>query len=164
MRIIFLDIDGVLNSSQSAAYWYRLYKRGLNPIPGAFMRVCPIAYSNLLTILEKCPDVRIVLSSTWRIHEDYKEKLRDADVDPDVLGKIIDRTPIHLSSGRGNEINQWLENHPEVDDFIIIDDDSFDMQPYKEDKRFINTSTALGLTYFEVERIIKYFNGDNNAR
>lgn len=154
MRVIFLDIDGVLNSSQSAAYWYRRYKNGTASRMNAFMTVCPIAYSNLQTILEKLPDLQIVLSSTWRLQPDYLDKLRDAGIEPDILSKIIDRTP--QLQERGEEIRMWLNDHP-VDDFVIIDDDVFDLCEFREDARFIQTSTSLGLTLYQVERVVNYF-------
>ncbi len=42
---------------------------------------------------------------------------------------FIDRTSYRLSGGgrRGDEIAQWLQDHPEVKEYVIVDDETFDM-------------------------------------
>lgn len=157
VRIVFLDIDGVLNSEQSARYWKRLYKKGKSKVANGYMKLCPICQSNLLSVLEAHPDIKIVLSSTWRLFDTYKKDLKNAGMDKEVLSRIIDRTPNKLTSTRGQEIRMWLDEHPEVEDFIIIDDDHWGIGEFLEDKRFVNTKIAVGFSYYDADRVIKYF-------
>jgi hypothetical protein len=163
MKIIFLDIDGVLNSVQSANYWNRRVKEGSSAV-GGLKKLCPIACSNLQYILEKDEDIKIVLSSTWRISDNWKENFKNAEMPHAILSRIIDRTPRKLSMERGHEIKLWLEYAKEeglgVEDFIIIDDDHYDMGEFRGTSRFINTSATTGIVWDEVERIIKYFKID----
>ena len=51
---------------------------------------------------------------------------------------IIGRTDKYLGirKVRGDEIDKWLKEHPEYDDYLIFDDDS-DMLPHQKD-RFIH--------------------------
>jgi HAD domain in Swiss Army Knife RNA repair proteins len=54
MKVIFLDVDGVLNSKKT-------------PNPGKFPYIVdPILLSRLLELL-RLTDAKIVLSSTWRL-------------------------------------------------------------------------------------------------
>ena len=46
---------------------------------------------------------------------------------------------------RGEEIKTWLEHHPEVENYVIIDDDS-DMLPEQLDN-FVHTSNMHGFLY-----------------
>ena len=124
MKILFLDIDGCLNSHQSAAYFHRL---GVNPNK----HFCPIALSNLLSILEEFPDLRLVISSTWRLGEtleSMQQKLGSLGVPAE---RIISLTPRHprnhdgVSVPRGEEIAAWLKMYgKDVSHYVILDDDA----------------------------------------
>ena len=146
MRVLFLDIDGVMNSQASAIYWNRkgLDNGGFSKRHGAF---CPIAVSNLTYLLEEVPDLKIVVSSTWRLGEtteSMREILKElAGVDPErVIGLTPSMRDFGLESApeerkeflrywlkkysynRGLEISWYLLQHPEVTHFVILDDDS----------------------------------------
>ena len=135
MNIIFLDIDGVMNSTEdrfsteleNIDYWIRL-KRLTNETNSA-----------------------IVLSSSWRIIERLtnlvKERLKEYDI------KYIDKTP--YLSGRGHEIKTWLGSTDiKVDKFVIIDDeisDIVDLFP----NNVVKTDMYKGLQDDDVEKAIK---------
>lgn len=135
MNIIFLDIDGVMNSTEdrfsteleNRDYWIRL-KRLTNETNSA-----------------------IVLSSSWRIIERLtnlvKKRLKEYDI------KYVDKTP--YLSGRGNEIKTWLEStNIKVDKFVIIDDeisDIVDLFP----NNVVKTDMYKGLQDDDVEKAIK---------
>lgn len=70
---------------------------------------------------------------------------------------IYDCTPITRDKTRGEEIKQWLSEHPKVKDFVILDDDS-DMDEYTNTERFIHTSFDIGLTLEHVQQAIKVLN------
>ena len=169
MRIIFLDFDGVLNSHQSAQWYFDQDKKEVwteylgsadKELVGYEKRLCFYACLNLKTILDEYPDVRIVVSSTWRRGrsvEKLTEILRYHKVF--IEDKVISRTPI-LNKERGYEIQQWLEENPTIEDFVILDDDS-DMVSYLDTPHFIQTDGKVGFDYLAMEKVDKYFGGFN---
>ena len=140
MKIVFLDVDGVLNTS---ATWggYGLHQP------------CVMA---LIRLIERT-GAKIVVSSTWRLHayDMLIERLTEAGLP---AGTIIDRTP-HLISEygrvrgavpRGREIAAWLAGNPPVESFVILDDgdDMEHLTPH-----LIRTSMERGLTDGLVDRV-----------
>lgn len=163
MKLIFLDIDGVLNSTQSAYFYNRQHKR-----ISMESRLCPIAMSNLAYILETYPEAYIVVSSSWRKSRTVKQLGKIlADYDSIQASRIIDKTPLNLELGsevRGRQIKAWFTENPglssKVTHFVIFDDDG-DMEDYVGTPNFIQTSSRNGLTWTEVEQTLKFF-GDYN--
>ena len=82
----------------------------------------------------------IVLSSSWRLSRSCCEELRQQLL-PYGL-QFIDKTVSLPRKDRGEEIKEWLSRHPEVDHFVILDDD-FDMIGLED--HFIKTTFAKGL-------------------
>jgi hypothetical protein len=184
MKIIFLDIDGVLNSVQSVHMYYRQWlEEGKPEGCRSTDKWCPIAVSNLKMILEECPDAKIVISSTWRLGDgwctDVKEYFGDYGLDYSrVIGKTPDISKIAVGKlkgeyrenghHRGHEIQQWLDENTvspegslltprfEISDFVIIDDDA-DMVHLKE-KYLYKTDNRHGLTFWIASAIIDRFN------
>lgn len=135
-KVLFLDIDGVLNSQRSA--W------ALGGFPHDFsepdMRKFDHVAIGLVRQLCEETGASIVLSSSWRLLHSVHECANGLDL------PIFDRTPeINLGGGkRGGEIKYWLDNHPEVVQWAIVDDDN-DMLP-EQRARFVRTSVKEGLT------------------
>lgn len=155
MKVLFLDIDGVLNSVGSAIYHNRNYCAGKFE-ESSLLKLDPICCSNLLYILEEVPDLKIVVSSTWR---KYKELLSDFNRILDDLGintyeKVTGTTPVSEDGYRGYEIDSYLKDHPEIKDFVILDDDS-DMEPHMN--RLVKTDSRNGLTFADAEKVIEMF-------
>lgn len=101
MRVLFLDFDGVLHPATSigplSTHWCWL----------------PV----LAEILAPHDNVRIVVHSTWR--EDHNvDELRELLFG--VGERVIGSTP---EGGRLESIERWLEEHPDVTDYRILDDD-----------------------------------------
>lgn len=151
-KILFLDIDGVLNS----ASWFKRRNKeqrfsGLNELDIELMHLFD-------EIVEKT-GCFVVLSSTWRLSKHYREDLERQGLNTNF---IIDRTP-HMPrpSGtgveygeRGKEIRAWLENNPDVTQYAIVDDDS-DMLP-EQSQSFFQTSWENGLTREIADKIINH--------
>lgn len=118
-KIIFLDIDGVLN----------VYGEGVDKFGPTFHKHLE---ENLRTIIEKT-GADIVISSTWRF--DGIERMQNMWLYRNLPGKIVGITPdcaIVVSKGieefydkveRGHEIQLYI-NENNVDSYCIIDDDS----------------------------------------
>lgn len=145
MRVVFLDIDGVLNSGRTA--------RAFRSI--ALQRLDPVAVALLHNIVTRA-NAQIVLSSTWRIGANWRELtarcLCGAGWPVEGFDSIfIDRTPTNIGGCRGNEIQHWIDAQDEPVDFIIIDDDS-DMLDSQLD-RFIRVDRQIGLSVDNWNRI-----------
>ena len=135
MKILFLDIDGVLNSTRSCV--------ALGGYPHSFseddMRKFDVVALGLVQRLcRACPELRIVLSSTWRT------SFAPLDVGTALKLPIIDSTPV-LHGRRGEEIAHWLAAHPDVQEWAIVDDDS-DMLP-EQRHRFVWVNHSDGLSF-----------------
>ena len=132
MKVVFLDIDGVLNSHD---WWYARTsdRHDIDPRNVAVLNEItqPVAAS-------------IVVSSTWRLH--YRGRYQDHDGERPtwrflgdllhshgVLAPIIgitEQLPAvpdgkggRKSCPRGLEIRAWLEAHAGVTHFVVLDDD-----------------------------------------
>lgn len=159
MKVIFLDFDGVLNSRASFIMENRRRqglskkkKEELGPINESLCHVC---CSNFQLILEHFPEVKIVISSTWRELFDLewlKAKLSSYGIDS---SRVIDRTPGSFGRSRGFEINSWLEDHPEVKTYLILDDNHIGD---KFEHEIVFTTWNVGLTLDHVEKAIKVLN------
>lgn len=155
MRVLFLDFDGVLNSVGSFIYNNRQNLLGLTTVP-THESFCPVASSNLQYVLEELPDVQVVVSSTWRKHKTINALKKIFDTNRILSDRMIGITPVDPSRYRGNEIKEYLDGHPEVTSFVILDDDT-DMIPYMDN--LVKTDSRDGLTFSKAERAIEMFGG-----
>jgi hypothetical protein len=142
VKVLFLDIDGVLNSTKTCVA-FGGYPLRLEEL-GAFDHVA----IRLLQRLCDSAGVVICLSSAWRLDNDFK------DVGAAFGLPIIDRTPSSLGP-RGREIQQWLDAHPEVEQYAIIDDDG-DMLP-EQMPRFVHTDGHEGMTWADFTKLCSLF-------
>jgi hypothetical protein len=127
MNILFLDIDGVLNSQnwfkseafeRARATFKEKRMAGSNERTAAELRACHID-PDALTLLKKCiQDLKltVVLSSTWRTLPSGIEALKQAGL------SFIGMTP-EISSTRGLEIQAWIDQNNVTGNFAILDDD-----------------------------------------
>lgn len=148
IKVIFLDVDGVLNSKRTI----RMTKNGC-----VFVGVRQV--KNLRRIVRET-GAKVVLSSDWRYgridarcNEDFLELKRE-------LAKygieFHDYTPETFSGHRGEEIHAWLTGHPEVSNFVILDDRQ-DIEPHKD--HWVQTCMSRGLGKEETEAAIQLLNG-----
>jgi hypothetical protein len=154
LDILFFDIDGVLNSEQSAVMWHRRGRLNGGLTPGRH-DFCPIAASNLLSLFEFLPNLRLVISSTWRNNRTIQELdqiMQDAGLKP---GTVIGKTPrFNDDHCRGREIQDWLTRYPNVRRFAILDDDSdmAHLMPYLK-----HTSWRHGFMRQDMHDLVDYF-------
>ena len=155
LKLIFLDFDGVLNSSNYFEEWVKQNegRRG-----GLIDQLDPAMVERLNKIVEATKSL-IVISSTWRILHtigELKEILTSFGFK--YSDRIIARTPQSFSGHRGREISIWLEEDQSqlTDNFIILDDGS-DMEPFMD--HLIQTSWDKGMQDNHVEEAIRRLNG-----
>lgn len=142
-RIIFLDVDGVLNHST----WH-LARSGKPCHPNRTFdnQLDPACISRLCRLVEQA-DAEVVLSSTWRGHPKTEAALSRCGVPC-----WIDRTPSHRGEPRGHEIAAWMRaNKVNAHQVVILDDDG-DMAHLME--RLVQTDQEFGLTDADVERAL----------
>ena len=148
--VLFLDIDGVLNSK---IYYKYLYK----PEDGGsrFDPYCVILVKKLI----KEFSLKIVISSTWR--DGAKNRLVKELSENSLMEYLHEDwlTPIVRPANRGKEIELWLENHSEVEDYIILDDNA-NLMDHQMDK-FVKTSMHLGMVqerYSQARNLLLSYN------
>lgn len=158
MKIVFLDIDGVLATTNTRFQYFDLD--------------CVLV---LEAILRQVPDSKIVVTSTWRLGckslKDLKNMMRWGSVrkptefhgiSVNFIDRIIGATSRIFSYDelfkcnqevpRGQEITAWLKDYPEVDGYLVLDDDT-DIQPHQE--RFVRTDIYKGIQAKDIEKCIE---------
>ncbi|MBQ2872847.1 MAG: hypothetical protein IJE89_02490 [Bacilli bacterium] len=143
MKVIFLDFDGVVNN------W--------NNFDG-------VDINNVLPLLEivKMTGAKIVATSSNKYsfqvngvkYDDsrysyYVSELKKLGID------IFDVTP-YLEGNREKEIAKYLEEHPEIEDFLILDDD-YVINSLKKHQVFLDL--YMGITKEHVEPSVRILNG-----
>ena len=146
MNIIFLDVDGVLNSINHLKEEYHKNKR---PYSGFDYPFDPVCLNNLVSLVNKT-DAYLVITSTWRIYEIGKEILLNVLKQYGLLDRVIGYTRV-LHKTRGEEIKDYLEKHDNIN-YIILDDD-FDFDGLEE--HLIKTNYTFGLTEDNVKEAVK---------
>ena len=115
MKVLFLDVDGVLNIMSETYYSHSYLTLGSDPIePHLMMR--------LEYIMERCPDTNIVISSTW-YEKQLLQKLTKARFK--YLDRIIGRTP-RDTQFRGDQIKAWLSDK-DIESYIVLEDEISDV-------------------------------------
>ncbi|HVT63414.1 MAG TPA: HAD domain-containing protein [Legionellaceae bacterium] len=152
MKILFLDFDGVLNSAEYFEKFIKLHPERAGTL---IDQLDPEQLVRLNNIIEKT-DANICISSTWRIMNTLPQ-LRDilTSFGFKYPEKVIAKTPESWSGYRGHEIAIWLEGHPEVTQFVIVDDNS-DMEPHMD--RFVQTGWGYGMDDKHMNQIIEMLN------
>lgn len=144
MKVIFLDVDGVLNHEGN-------FNPADNPGPYPVDDYCVF----LMGKVQLDTEAKIVVSSSWRHHPDGMDAIRAK------FNDVIDKTGHtdlykYEDCPRGVEIKEWLDSHPEVTKYAIVDDDS-DMLP-EQKPNFFKTTFKLGLTPEIAEAITNHLN------
>lgn len=155
INYIFLDVDGVLNDERHIEECYE--KNGGYPMSMNHVPFDPSALTNLMNLVQyirKRGDVpKIILSSTWRLHEIDMEIVSARIAEYGL--RLEGRTP-YIHSNRGEEIESFLssENITEDYSFVILDDDSFDIKTKYPD-RLVLVNRIVGLLESDVQLAIE---------
>lgn len=169
-RYLFLDIDGVINTIRYSNYLID-HDEDDTDEDGAIFD--PEAVANLETIIKNVPDVKIIISSTWRFKGwDWMNQLWKKRQLP---GKIYSLTPgleftrfvdiihqkysesVYPYGTRGLEIGEWLRLYAPQNSikykYVILDDcDDF---PSFYQEHVVLTDPMLGITKEVVIKVIE---------
>lgn len=165
MKLLFLDIDGVLNSD----IW--ISKNSDNIRKGKLIDETRV---KLLAEIINKTQALIVLHSGWRFWFDHElnpireeaehltkilefHGLKIYDKTPDLTTEEI-RCTKQFSLVKAQEILLWLEHHKDVQSYLVLDD--LDLNNNILKNRLIQTNAAIGLNEENVLNAITYLNGD----
>lgn len=149
MKVIFLDIDGVLNSDE---YLDRIKNLDIKGIE----REIDVEKIKLLKKAIDETGAKVVLSSSWRYTRNA-QYLKELLLNYGIYAAV---TPF-IQNERGLEIKQWLSDNQDVEDFVILDDEIFNSYDEELMKKLIKISNGNGYNIGEgllpkdVDEIIK---------
>lgn len=158
MRVIFLDIDGVLHPAPKP------YEK--NFVTAHFTKKSMQCLRSIY-LTEKNNDLRFVLSSEWR-----RDICKRMEIDKVLsfygIPPIYDTTPVLEGKPRHVEIWQWIEDYivrsredpekyPPIEGYCCLGDDDLGMgRTVLEEsnliKNFVRTPSSVGLSYGHVKR------------
>ncbi len=114
ISVIFLDIDGVLNIF-SPSYSTNYYR------PDGSVQWMDEHLVIRLNYLIDRTGASIVISSSWRSDmDDLKKQLLVSGFKH--WDAVVGKTPIFMNGRRGDEIQSYLDHHPEIKTFVVLDD------------------------------------------
>ena len=117
--VIFLDVDGVLNTTTTV----QKTQDGYTGIDDARVEV-------LAKTIEKIGGADLVLSSDWKemkpTDDDYVYLISKLAL----CGLSIDGQTQDQMYKRGEGILKYLKAHPEIEEYVVLDDCRFDFQSY----------------------------------
>lgn len=165
-NIIFLDIDGVLNSN----FWNGGHQREISD--GTLVEKEKV---ELLAYLVRQTNSKIILHSGWRVWFDAelkptrveaknflqmleKEGLRIDGLTPDLTTEEIRRTK-KFSLVKADEILLWVKSHHDITQWVVLDD--LDLHNTQVEKHQVKPDQTIGLTFENVEKAIEMLLGDH---
>lgn len=139
IKVIFLDIDGVLNCSAT-------------PNPRRFPYVVDATLLRRFEALVANTGAKVVLSSTWRydpvgLLAARHHRIPFDDFIPDMPGRP-----------RCDEILSWLATHPDAGRYAVIDDEDDEL----DELPLFQASAATGLTEEIAAGVARYLNGQTD--
>jgi len=157
VKVVFLDIDGVLNSN----FWNDTHQREISD--GTLIDEEKV---NKLATLVNRTGAKIILHSGWRFWFDAKLKPLRAEAErlvellakeglsldgltPDLTTEEIRRTK-KFSLVKADEILAWLKLHDEVEGWVVLDD--LDLHNIQIEQHQVKTDQTIGLTVEDIAK------------
>lgn len=119
--VVFLDVDGVFNTRTT-----------VQRTPDGYKGIDEARVEVLANTINKFGGVDIVLTSDWK-------KMKQTDDDYIYLVSKLDMYGLSISGytqdswhNRGAGIIHYLEEHPEIEEYVILDDCRFDFNDYEK--------------------------------
>lgn len=143
MRVLFLDVDGVLN------------RTGFHPRESVGLRswIEPELAQRLSRVI-RAIGAEIVLASDWR-RDRALPHLRDELGAAGVEGSLLGVTPTLAGQPRWREIEAWMIEHGVALDAVVIVDDGYDMGALAA--RFVRCSPLNGFDEDAASAIVALF-------
>lgn len=159
MKVIFLDIDGVLNSEKFWTEKSQSQRRLEAEQQGYNIDECR-AFANidkeavyLVNYIVENTNAEVVISSTWRSDWNLPYILRFMGLKKPYYGV----TPYDRTRHRGTEIRKWLNDYNNIR-YVILDDDTDMLE--EQNPYFIHISFREGITKELADKAIEILNND----
>lgn len=171
VKVLFLDIDGVLNTDSYSDQIFAARKREalLRRLPLSSDKLAnktrdkygalfdPSAVMQLKRIIDTS-DCKIVLSSTWR--RSGLQVMRSMWRDRSLPGELWGITSQFRFLSRGIEIKEFIEEQRndlkiDIEPYVIIDDQC-DILPSQR-KHFVQSRKSVGITADVADKVISLF-------
>lgn len=154
MNIVFLDYDGVVNTPM----WNEDGTQCRYNFPSDH------AVNNFQAVQwvsEFCQkyDYSIVVTSTWRMDDNYDICLFNGGLRPGIC--LRGRTKV-LHGTRGEEIELYLKEHPEVTGYLIFDDEA-DLTEAQKD-RLVKTNGDVGFAEYDFKHAVRLHKKFNSTK
>lgn len=151
MKILFLDIDGVVNCATTAQRHRGFI--GIDP----YMAI-------LVDRIKQATGCVVVLSSTWRLDINSRKEVMEqctsfiATTPRTFL--MEEESPVgRLWSHRGDEIKAWIDdNREDIDQYAILDDDTAAGSLPELAPNYFRTYWEEGLTQEIADKVIAHLN------
>ena len=150
LKVLFLDIDGVLNSQDFFNKRYDLIKDGIHP-NYPYTEFDPLSIKELNRILDNT-DAKLVVSSSWRHDPNLNNTFKEVGISHD----IFDITPYLGNVDRGFEIEKFIKDN-NVEVYAILDDDT-DMLDSQLTNFFKTNAYSNGLNSEIADKVIEHLN------
>lgn len=143
---VFLDIDGPMVPMN----YYGTVARKNKHMP-----FDPKAVATILRVLDKA-NAKLVISSSWRNvgYERISSILEDEGISRNYLHEdwSLDFSFDVGMEGRANYIKTWLDRHPEISHYAVVDDAKLDIP------NLVKVSTFDGMSETHRRQLFKLFN------
>jgi len=161
MTVIFIDIDGVFNAYTTKSINTEGNVGNLNVDEDKVKLFSKIVGST---------DIQLIMHSGWRFF--YNDLMNPISQKSEELSKMFLRYGIEISGKtpdystaeirqnkkfslvKATEIRAWLVQHPEFDNYLVIDD--LDLHDEELRQHQIRPDPTLGITEYDIDNIIKY--------
>ncbi len=188
IKVIFLDIDGVLNGWNKPTQIFSdicMKNKILKSLWQSWdiygIRIVKVF---ILSIICHRANAKVVLSSSWRssFYKPYKEnnkRMKSLKRKFKFFGiEVIGITPKDRDHVRGIEIEEWLKNTDyNIDGYVIIDDETHDIEEFFEGKIVKTTlasyqdiiegklaTTKSGLEFSDIKKALDILSVPNDKR
>lgn len=161
MKVVFLDVDGVLNNSRTNS-----------KTPEGFVGISNTLLDRFAHFVKET-NAKIVLTSTWK--EEWDKNPKMCAPDGAYLARKLRQKGVHIldktdesstgAANRGAAIKLYLESHPEIKEFVVLDDNEFDFYKYPEiAERFVHTNGVEGFTNLDMEKATAILRDEDMSR
>lgn len=154
MRILFLDVDGVLNDPTFLLDSFDGFSEGTWE-----ENVDPDRVAHVNRVVDET-GARIVICSDWRYLMPL-HRLQSVLSGRGLASRLFGRTPGLRDADRGLECAAWIGSfRRRVTSFAVVDD-RWDFRPIR--RRHVRTDAQLGLTKDDAERAIRLLRGTSSS-
>ena len=120
--VIFLDIDGVLNTRKTCVC-----------APSGVVGIVESRAAVLAGAMKQTRADGVVLTTTWKnLREDHEDYIYLLEIFSKYGIKVLGKTEEKHVTEREEGVVKYLETHPEIEEFVILDDQQYGFRLYSK--------------------------------